>query len=157
MFSSVRWSHKCFPPVVCGGGRQEKHQLSLLEKKCEEALLTSVQEIYLRSPSLTPRWAAATKKKKCTGHIKPCVFFVWFPRHPGTTACSGAARRAAARASTCSRGCRFTWGLTTARSPSSARRRTVARSSPRLETWRTTGAHTQVGGWKEQEMVAAFY
>lgn len=47
-----------------GAAKQEKHQLSLLEKKCEEALLTSVREIYLRSPCLTPRWAAATKKEK---------------------------------------------------------------------------------------------
>lgn len=65
-----------------GAAKQEKHQLSLLEKKCEEALLTSVQEIYLRSPCLTPRWAAATKKKKCTGHIKPCVILIFFISPP---------------------------------------------------------------------------
>lgn len=78
----------------------------------------------------------------------PDLVFMWLSPPPppprGTTECSGAERRAAGRASTCCRGCRFTCGLTTARNRSSARRRTVARSSPLLETWRTTGAYTQV-------------
>lgn len=58
-----------------GAAKQEKHQLSLLEKKCEEALLTSVQEIYLRSPCLTPRWAAATKKEKMHRRHQALCFF----------------------------------------------------------------------------------
>lgn len=72
------------------------------------------------------------------------LIWVWFCGLQGTTGCSGVALRAAGRASTCCRGCRFTCALTTARSRSSARRRTAARSSPPLETWRITVAHTQV-------------
>lgn len=74
----------------------------------------------------------------------PTLIWVWFSGLQGTTGCSGVALRAAGRASTCCRGCRFTCALTTARSRSSARRRTAARSSPPLETWRITAAHTQV-------------
>lgn len=58
----------------------------------------------------------------------------FFVCRAGMTACSSAAQRGVGRASTCCRGCRSTWGLTMARSPSSAKRRTVARNSPRLET-----------------------
>lgn len=75
----------------------------------------------------------------------PTLVCVWFSRLQGTTGCSGVAPRAAGRAFTCFRGCRFTCALTTARSRSSARRRTVARSSPPLATWRITAARTQVG------------
>lgn len=80
-----------------------------------------------------------------------CVFFLFFflsffngSQFLGMTGCSGVARRAVGRASTSCRGYRFIWGPTTERNPSFARRRIAARSSPLLETWRTTGAYTQV-------------
>lgn len=86
------------------------------------------------------------RKPICGCRVWPCggLRLVGFSRLPGMTECSGVARRAVGRVSTCCRGCRFTWGLTMARSPSSARRRTVARSLPLLETWRTTDGFTQV-------------
>lgn len=91
-------------------------------------LLSSVWGIYLQS-SLCDLVA----NKTCT-HETLTDSFVCPSRLLGMTECSGVAPKAAGRVFTCCRGCRFTWELTTARSPSSARRRTVARSSPQPET-----------------------
>lgn len=143
---SERSDHTLFGCSVCLHHKQPvKNRRDTAEDQKEVctrtagALLTSVQEIYLRLPRLISRWACANEL--CARETLSLVCLVI----PGTTECSGAAQRAAGRASTCCRGCRFTWGLTTARSPSSARRRTVERSSPPPETWRITGAYTQVG------------